>query len=539
MRRLPVPVLTPTETLTASRALLRSGLVRVYRPDHAVRVVLALSRYGGGPAMGPKAGATLHPDAPGILDDAGVLTLRELDESCSLVADHLRDQGLRPGDGLAILARNSRAFYQAMVGASRAGLDVTYLNTGFTPAQVADVVTARGVRAVLCDPEFTGHLPSAPSDKPAEEASRLPLTLWTDEDAPPPRAPDGQGRRRSRHAILTSGTTGPPKGASRTGGSVGSALALLSGLPYQVRQTHLVAAPMFHAWGWVNTLLTMLLSSTTVLTDRFDAENVLRLVDRHRVVVLVAVPTMLQRVMDLPSHTRARYDTSSLRVVAVSGSALPTRLAQGFMDEFGEVLYNLYGSTEAAFATVASPADLRAAPGTAGRVLPGVRVRVVDGVGRSCPPGVPGSIRVSSSATVEADADAAPEGVGGSGSAGTGDLGWFDSAGRLFVGDREDDMVVSGGENVYPSVVEQALADHADVTEVAVVGVPDTDFGQALRAHVVRRAGSQVSPDDLRTWCRQRLAPFQVPRSVVWHDALPRNETGKILKTRLRDAPGS
>lgn len=542
-RRLPLPLLTPAETLTASRALWRSRLVRLYRPDHLARIGLAVARHGMGPAMGPRVGATLHPGAPGMVDDDGTLSMADLDTCCSDVADRLQDSGLVPGDPVGILARNSAAFYAGMVGASRAGLDVTYLNTGFSASQVADVVEGRGLRAVLHDPGLADRLPRPGGDvDPA-----LPLSLWTSGDPPPLPSPRERGHR-SRHVILTSGTTGRPKGASRTGGGLGSVLALLSGLPYRVRETHLVAAPAFHAWGWVNTLLTMLLSSTTVLTRSFDAEHVLRLVETHRCHVLVAVPAMLQRIMDLPPAVRARYDTSSLRVVALSGSPLPGPLARAFLDEYGDVLYNLYGSTEAAFATVASPADLRAAPGTAGRVLPGVRVEVLDESGAPCPSGVPGAIRVTSADTARGDTGDTGRTVGSGDSGGsggtaaerpdramTGDLGWFDSKGRLFVGGREDDMVVSGGENVYPVVVEQTLREHAGVADVAVVGVPDADFGQALRAHVVRRAGSQVGAEDLRTWCKDRLAPFQVPRSVVWHDALPRNETGKVVTSRLRE----
>ena len=195
------------------------------------------------------------------------------------------------------------------------------------------------------------------------------------------RARPGRHWRRSRHVILTSGTTGQPKRAVRTGGDASSAIALTTGLPYRARETHLIAAPMFHSWGWLNTLLAMLYSSTVVVTRTFDPAGALALIERERCQVLVAVPVMLRRIMDLPPEVRRQYDTSSLRAVTVSGSSLSPALAGAFMDEFGEVLYNLYGSTEAGYATVASPADLRAAPGTAGRPLPGVEVRVLAGHG--------------------------------------------------------------------------------------------------------------------------------------------------------------
>jgi fatty-acyl-CoA synthase len=275
-------------------------------------------------------------------------------------------------------------------------------------------------------------------------------------------------------------------------------------------------------------MLTMLLSSTVVVTQRFDPEQTLSLIDRHRCQVLVAVPAMLRRIMDLPAAARRRHDTACLRVVAVSGSAMSPSLATAFMDEFGDVLYSLYGSTEAAFATVAGPADLRDAPGTAGRPLPMVRVRVVDAAGRDAPVGEPGAIVVSSRDAVRVD----PSGATGP-SVRTGDLGWFDGAGRLFVGAREDAMVIVGGENVYPIAVESVLGGHPDIVEAAVVGVADRELGQVLVAHVVARRGARVTATGLREWCRARLAPFQVPRRFVFHRDLPHNETGKVLTRSL------
>lgn len=528
------PLLRPREAAAATRALLRSGLVRPYRPDLLGHVALGLRRYGFGPAMGPRAGATLHPDLPAVLDERGSASQAELDEQCTAVAAGLRDAGLVPGDGLGLLARNSAGFYRAMVGAARLGADVTYLNTGFTAEQVADVVEAQGLRAVVYDGELADRVPHSvrriPLDASAPAGDATSIEEMASVGARHPASP----ARPSRHVILTSGTTGRPKGAARTGGGVDSVVALLTGLPYRARETHLVVAPMFHAWGWMNTLLTMLLSSNLVTARRFDPEQTLALVERHRAEVLVAVPVMLQRILALPAEVLDRYDTSSLRVVAVSGSPLPEQLSQAFMDRFGDVLYNLYGSTEAAFATVAGPADLRAAPGTAGRPLPGVRVRIVDDDGHDCPPGTPGAIRVRSGDSMTVGDGARPPGQGRK-LADTGDLGWFDEAGRLFVGAREDDMIVSGGENVYPVVVEQALHGHPEVAEVAVVGVEDDRFGQALVAHVVLRPGSSAGPDAVREWCKAHLAPFQVPREVVVRESLPHNETGKVVKSALRD----
>jgi acyl-CoA synthetase (AMP-forming)/AMP-acid ligase II len=517
--------LTPRQAVVATAALLRSGLVRFYRPDRLLRISGHLARYRFGPGMGPIVGAAVYPDAPAIVDDTGVVCMRELEARCAAVAGGLAAAGVTAGDTLGLLARNSREFYEVVVGASRVGADVTYLNTGFTAEQVADAVERRRLRALVYDVEFVDRVPEGVLTIPTSPDTGGP-SVWAMAETTWP-AP-GRPANLSRHVILTSGTTGAPKGVPRTGGGLDSIVALLSGLPYRVRETHLIAAPMFHAWGWLHLMLTMLFSSTAVLMRRFDPVGALELIERERCEVLVAVPAMLQKIMDLPVEIRRSYDVSSLRVVAVSGSALSGRLATEFMDEFGDVLYSLYGSTEVGYATVAGPVDLRVAPGTAGRALPGVLVEVLDEQGEPCPPGQPGAIRVRGTDTASAD----EAGTGGEGR--TGDLGWLDGEGRLFIGGREDDMVIVGGENVYPVVVEQLLERHPAVVEAAVVGAADRVLGQVLVAHVVLRAGGAARPEALREWCREHLAGFQVPRRIVVHDALPRNETGKVVKTMLR-----
>ncbi|MFN2624631.1 MAG: AMP-binding protein, partial [Mycobacteriales bacterium] len=347
-----------------------------------------------------------------------------------------------------------------------------------------------------------------------------------DNVAPPPKAGGGV-------VLLTSGTTGRPKGAPRPHiGTFDAAVSLLSLLPLRARDTTVIAAPLFHTWGFAQLSLGLLMSSTYVLTAEFDAEATLRTVAENHATVLVAVPVMLSRVLALPDDVRSRYDTSSLRVVAVSGSALQPTLAAAFMDAFGEILYNLYGSTEVAWATVATPRDLRAAPGTVGRPPRGTAVRLLDGDGVQVPSGEPGRIFVSN--------DMSFGGYSGGGDkerrgalVATGDVGRFDEAGRLFVEGRDDEMIVSGGENVFPAEVEDCLAAHPGVAEVAVVGVEDAEFGQRLRAYVVAGA-EKPSADELRTHVRTSLARHKVPRDVVFVNALPRNAAGKVVKRELR-----
>jgi fatty-acyl-CoA synthase len=457
------------------------------------------------------------------------------------VAHALADRGVHAGDAVALLARNSAAFIVAQVAISKLGADVIYLNTGFAGPQLGDVLASEGATAIVVDQEFVALLD--------EVAPRLPhLVCWSDDEAPadsiaaiggypqPELPPPG---REGRHIILTSGTTGRPKGAARATPNPLAGLvelvAILEAIPYKARGTTVLAAPAFHAWGLANLTLAMGLQSTLVMRRRFDPAQTLELVERHAADTLVAVPVMVQRILELSDDARTRPDTSSLRIVALSGSALPPTLATRFMDEFGDVLYSLYGSTEVAYVSVAGPADLRAAPSSAGRVVRGVQVRLLDEDGNDVPVGATGRIFAGSAMTFEGYTSGEDKDRVG-GLTATGDVGRFDDDGRLYVEGRDDDMIVSGGENVFPAEVEDCLIQHPDVTDAAVVGADDERFGQALVAHVVLRSGARTSSDELRAHVKQRLANYKVPREIVLRDALPRNETGKVLKRQLKSS---
>jgi acyl-CoA synthetase (AMP-forming)/AMP-acid ligase II len=270
-----------------------------------------------------------------------------------------------------------------------------------------------------------------------------------------------------------------------------------------------------------------------VLRRRFEPLDAARALADQRANVLVVVPVMLQRMLEADADERHRLDLSSLRVIAVSGSALPGPLANRVMDTFGDTLYNLYGSTEVAWATVAEPADLRAAPGTAGRPPRGTVVKILDEHGQELSAGASGRIFVGSEMLFEGYTGGGDKDRRG-GLMSTGDVGHFDPQGRLFIDGRDDDMIVSGGENVFPGEVEDLLAGLPEIREVAVVGVADDEFGQRLRAVVSLHPGADLSEAQLQEHVRTRLARYKVPREVVFVDQLPRNATGKILKRELR-----
>jgi fatty-acyl-CoA synthase len=483
-------------------------------------MALQVARWDLSPAGAFAAAAARDPHHLALIDDEGALTYQELDRRTDRIAGELRARGLRPGDAAGLLARNGRGFVESLVALSKCGVDVLMLNTGMAGSQASAVLDREGAIAVLHDDEFADVLSEASKGRLAlttEELSRVAETGA----APPPPPP----RRRSRVVVLTSGTTGAPRGAARSSGSIDDLIAFVSAMPLRTRETTLIAAPVFHAWGIGHLTIAVLLGSTVVLQRRFDPDAVLRAVEEHQPSALVVVPVMLDKLLEADPR---RYDTSSLRIIASSGSALPGELATRVLEAFGPVLYNLYGSTEAAYAAVAGPDDLAADPRTAGRPPYGVVLRVVDEQGRDVPPGTPGRIFAGSSLAFGGYTDGSDK-ERLDGLVATGDLGTFDDEGRLTVLGRDDDMVVIGGENVYPNQVEDVLIGHPRVQDVAVTAAEDPSFGVKLVAHVVGDADA----DELKALVREKLARFAVPREVRYVDALPRNTTGKVVKREL------
>jgi fatty-acyl-CoA synthase len=530
-----------SEVIGAVPALTQIGLLRPLRPDQVVGMVAALRRWGMTPAAGYAAAAVRFPRAAAVIDEAGTLSFAEVHRRTTALANGLAESGIGEGDNVGILCRNHGGFVAATIALSKVGANAYFLNTSFAGPQLAEVINTEKVTGLVYDQEFTDAARQGgrrctrfvawvdePSRRGRPGDPTLESLIATNDDRPlaPPTKP-------GRQIILTSGTTGRPRGANRAvPGTLNPLVAFLSRVPLRHRDTTLIAAPLFHAWGLGNYALSLVAGATVVLQRRFDAEAVLAAIEEHQVTVLAAVPVMVQRIMALPEATRRRYDTRSLRVVGLSGSPLSDRLAHSFMDSFGDIVYSLYGSTEVGWAAIATPKDLREAPGTAGLPPRGTVVRVVDAEGEEVPVGTTGRIFVGSELLFEGY-------TAGEGKEmldklmSTGDLGHLDETGRLFVEGREDDMIVSGGENVFPQEVEELLRAHDGVADAAVIGVPDEHFGQRLKALVVTEDDSDVSPDDLRTYVRSNLSRFKVPRDVELVDELPRNPSGKIIRREL------
>ncbi|WP_372789455.1 acyl-CoA synthetase [Paraconexibacter sp.] len=529
-----------TQKLFTVRTLVDAGMVRPARPDRLLRTGLALAKWGPTPAAGYTASAIRYPDDAAVIDELGTLTFAEVARRSNALADSLAKRGVGEGDGVAIMCRNHRGFIDITVACSKLGANALFLNTMFARPQITDVCDREAPAAVVYDEEFADLVQDAVQDRQhfvawTEDGSdhavpSLEQLIAEGDDAD--RTPPSE---KGRVVILTSGTTGTPKGANRKQPeSLDPAAALFSKIPLKARERTHIAAPMFHSWGFAHFTLGMGLSSTLVLRRRFTPEGALDAVAEHGCTALIVVPVMLQRMLELPTDTIAKYDTSTLRVIGASGSALPGELGLRVMDAFGDVLYNLYGSTEVAWATIATPQDLRAAPGTAGKPPRGTIVRLYDDQGRPVAAGSTGRIFVGNEMLFEGYT-----GGGGKdvidGLMSTGDVGHFDDGGRLFVDGRDDEMIVSGGENVFPREVEDLMSDHEAIDEAAVIGVPDEQFGQRLKAFAVVTDGQSVTEDELKAYIKSNLASYKVPREIVFMDELPRNATGKVLKRELKD----
>jgi acyl-CoA synthetase (AMP-forming)/AMP-acid ligase II len=519
------------------KVLREAGILAPQRPDKSAKVIAAFLRWGASPALGITTAAIRHPQETALIDERGSLTFEQLQQRTNALAHAFARMGIGHGDGVGIMCRNHRGFVETTLAAAKLGASALYLNTMFAGPQLVEVTRREAPKALVYDEEFSELLDGVDESiqrvvgwsDGETNATTLDSLIASADDSPLKPPPD-----KPRFVILTSGTTGTPKGAQRSSpDGLFAIAALIDKIPYRSRETMMVAAPLFHSWGFFHFVMSLPTASTLVLRRRFDPEETLRAVRDHRAQVLAVVPVMLQRILQLPEQTLASYDLSSLRITSLSGSALPGELAIAWMDRFGDNIYNLYGSTEVAYATVATPEDLRAAPGTAGRPPRGTVVRLYDEQGREAPRGEVGRIFVGNEMSFEGyTGGGTKDAIDGLLS--SGDVGHIDPAGRLFIDGRDDEMIVSGGENVFPREVEDLLADHEAVVDVAVIGVEDEEFGQRLKAFVVAAEELEVSDDDLKAHVKAHLAGYKAPREIEFLAELPRNASGKILKRELQ-----
>ncbi|BBY85273.1 acyl-CoA synthetase [Mycolicibacterium tokaiense] len=517
--------------------MVRAGVIAPLRPDKYLRIMAAARRDGLSVTSGFAMSAQRCPDRAALIDELGTLTFREVDQRSDALAAAL--QAL-PGDTgtIAIMCRNHRGFVESLVAANRVGADVLLLNTSFAGPALAEVVTREGVDVVIYDQEFAPSVDTAL----AGLDNTVRILGWTDSDAGDvatiaelieqhagqhPHKPSRAGKL----ILLTSGTTGTPKGAARTGGGVNELRAILERVPWHTDKTVVVVAPMFHAWGFSQLVFAASMACTVVTRRKFDPEATLALVDQHRAYGLCVVPVMFDRIMDLPADVLRRYSGRTLRFATASGSRMRPDVVTRFMDTFGDIIYNNYNATEAGMIATATPSDLRAAPDTAGKPVAGTEIRILDDSFTEVPTGEVGQIFVRNTSQFDGYTSGTTKDFHEEFMA-SGDLGRVDAEGRLFVVGRDDEMIVSGGENVYPIEVEKTLTNHPAVAEASVIGVDDETYGQRLVAFVVLRDEAPV--EDLKQHVRDNLANYKVPRQVTVLDELPRNNTGKVLRRELQ-----
>ena len=523
--------------------IIASGALKLESPQSLAATVADVRRWGE-IGMVPALNARRTPNRVAVVDDEGSMTFRQLDEAAHAVANGLLSLGVKGGDGVAILARNHRWFLIANYACARVGARTIMLNTEFSGPQIRDVSEREGAKLIIYDDEYAtavklskpalGKLRGLGTNPDKGRSSRSTDETLAQLIARSSSAPAPTATARSSIIILPSGTTGTPKGANRrTPPTLAPLGGVLSAVPFRSGEVTALPSPMFHALGYLHATLALTLGSTLVLHRRFNPATVLEDIPKHRVTAVVVVPVMLSRMLDALEKMDARPDLSSLRIVFVSGSQLGAELASRAMKNLGPVVYNLYGSTEIAFASIARPQDLAKNPATVGPVIKGVKVKILDDSGHEVPQGQVGRIFVGNTFPFEGYT-----GGGGKqiidGLMSSGDVGYFDENGLLYVSGRDDEMIVSGGENVFPAEVEDLISGHPDVIEATALGVEDKEFGARLRAFVVAKEGAALTEEAIKDYVRDHLARYKVPREVIFLAELPRNPTGKILKRELR-----
>ena len=490
------------------------------------------------------------PDKPALVQGERCFTWRQANARINRLANALHSIDVESGDRIAIMLGNSIEWFEAMAGCQKVGASAVFVSYRYTAPEVRYLLENSGATVFLFDVKYASVVHEATAELgfeqdrlvavgPEQGSGFVPYEIFLalgSEDEPP-----AEWRRGGSRTILyTSGTTGKPKGAVRdlAKARLTEVLGLLRRVPFRRSDHHLIAAPLYHATGSGFAAAHLSLGATLYILEKFDPIEFLATVDREKITTSALVPTMLRAILDEPAEERAKFDTSSLRVIVTTGSALPESLEIAARESFGDVLYDLYGSTEMGYVTVASPEDKRACAGTIGRPFPGVDVVLLDDHRRPVPDGEVGELFARSSLTVEGyhGNDAATRASRFGDYFSVGDLALRDPRGYLHLVGRKTDMVISGGMNVYPAEIESVLTAHPAIREAAVIGVPDEKWGEALVAFVVARKPAEIpATEELIAFCKRSLAGYKVPRRFERVDELPRNPTGKVLKRELRD----
>ncbi|WP_067568738.1 AMP-binding protein [Nocardia acidivorans] len=530
---------------TALSAITTSGALRPVGPRAALSIARAYHSYGRSLGLLVAVSAARHPDRIALIDDLGAVTYRDLVRRSETIAGalHAIDPRLR---SIGILCRNHRGFAEAVIAGSRLGCELVFLNTELPPVQLARILERHRPEALIHDDEFLGALTETGYTgtrvrawcEPDTESALPTLDQLARQrhSAPPPV------RRPVRITLLTSGTTGMAKGVGRNVGlrpALEAAASLAAASRLRRQDVVVVAPPFFHGFGVAALAGQLALGATVIARRRFDPEITLADIERYRATVFIGVPVMIQRLTAVPDDIRRRYRTGSLRLALTGAAPIPPAVIAAFLRDFGPLL-NGYGSTEAGVVALATPDDLAYSPKTVGRPIIGVSVRVLRADRTPAATEETGAIFVRGgigfSGYTADPTGSAPTKEIVDGYVNTGDMGHLDTHGRLYIDGRDDEMIVSGGENIYPREVENALAEHPAVTDVTVIGIPDPEYGQVLRAYIVTGA-TEPADDELKQHVRDRLERYKTPKQFIRLAEIPRNPSGKVLRHRLDDHP--
>jgi len=492
------------------------------------------------------------PDAPAIvLGSSGeTTTYAELDDRSARLARALRDRGVEPGGHVAILMENNRAFLEVAWAAQRSGLHYTAINSHLRPGEVQYVLDDCGATALVSSEAMADVVAGL-------DRSRITTSITAAGDLPGFERYDevlagaGPGplddEREGREMLYSSGTTGRPKGVRKP--LPGTAFGDPGAVPVLIAQgitrygvgpgsVYLSPAPLYHAAPLVYSTSVQRLGATVVVMERFDAEQCLRLIEEHGVTHAQFVPTMFTRMLRLPEEVRLGYDTSSLQMVVHAAAPCPVAVKRQMIDWWGPIIHEYYAGTEDIGGTAITPEEWLAHPGSVGR--PTDECHVVGDDGEELPPGKAGVLYFKNDRPFEYHNDPAKTAsvANDKGWRTLGDIGYLDEEGYLYLTDRQAHMIISGGVNIYPQEAENVLAGHPAVADVAVIGVPDAEMGEAVKAVVEATDPAAAGPDlesELLAHCRVELASYKCPRSVDFVDALPRDPNGKLFKRLLRE----
>ena len=486
--------------------------------------------------------AASFPEKLAVISGQRTLDYRHLSARAGRVANAFTSLGCRSGDRVAWMSFNSIEGAEIANGLRRAGLVIVPVNYRLRGPEIAYVLNDSGAKLAAAGPEHVDAMDAARQEVRGDVhfvavGDHVP-SGWLSYSRLIDSASDEFGSPAGgllATMLYTSGTTGNPKGAWRPDGvDVAHVMQLISMFELSQSDIHLMCGPGYHSAVGFFSAITILLGGTVVIEPKFAAEEALDLIERHRVTTTFMAPTLLQRLVD--EQQRKPRDTSSLRAVILSAAPCPYALKARAEDAFGQVLWEAYGATETGFNTILRPEDQLRKPGSCGTPVPGQEIRLVRDDGNEAAIGEPGEFMVRSAWTAEYfNRPDATRNSMHDGFFSVGDVAYRDGDGYYYICDRKVDMIISAGVNIYPAEVEAALFGHPSVLDVAVIGVPDDDFGESVKAVVQLRPGATATAGELIAFCAERLAGYKKPRSVDFVDELPRDAAGKLLKRKLRE----